>query len=213
MGPSGPEAGNGPVWQREWPPHRGRRWLRLGAFPRVRAKRRNQTHPAGVYVVVGEDFDEFVRARSTGLLRVAYLLTGERGAAEDLVQEVLEQMYVHWRRIRGAPEAYARRALVNRATNRWRRRKPETELHGVELSEPDHSDGVAVREAVLEALRELPPKQRATVVLRYLDDLPVAEVAAAMNCSIGTVKSNTRRGIDRLRELLGPNLFVTDGER
>lgn len=166
------------------------------------------------YLVVGEDFDEFVRARSTGLLRVAYLLTGERGAAEDLVQEVLEQMYVHWRRIRGgAPEAYARRALVNRATNRWRRRKPETELHGVEVSEPDHSDGVAVREAVLVALRELPPKQRATVVLRYLDDLPVTEVAAAMNCSIGTVKSNTRRGIDRLREVLGPNLFVTDGER
>jgi len=158
-------------------------------------------------MVVGEDFDEFVRARSTGLLRVAYLLTGERGAAEDLVQEVLEQMYVHWRRIRGAPEAYARRALVNRATNRWRRRKPETALSGVEVSEPDHSDGVAVRS------RELPPKQRATVVLRYLEDLPVVEVAAAMNCSIGTVKSNTRRGIDRLREVLGPNLVVMDGER
>jgi RNA polymerase sigma-70 factor (sigma-E family) len=166
------------------------------------------------HLVVGEDFDEFVRARSTGLLRVAYLLMGERGAAEDLVQEVLEQMYVHWRRIRGGvPEAYARRALVNRATNRWRRRRPETALNEVDVSSPDHSEGVAVRTAVLEALRELPPKQRATVVLRYLEDLPVAEVAAAMNCSIGTVKSNTKRGIDRLREVLGPNLVMVDGER
>ena len=188
-------------------------WVAVGvllhAYGKSGATKRTQLVS---YLVVGEDFDEFVRARSTGLLRVAYLLTGERGAAEDLVQEVLEQMYVHWRRIRGAPEAYARRALVNRATNRWRRRKPEAELRGVEVSEPDHSDGVAVREAVLEALRELPPKQRATVVLRYLEDLPVTEVAAAMNCSIGTVKSNTRRGIDRLREVLGPHLYVTDGE-
>jgi len=155
-------------------------------------------------------FDDFVRRRSTGLLRVAYLLTGDRHAAEDLLQEVLEQMYVRWRRIHGAPEAYARRALVNRATNRWRSRarRPETPLDAHhEQPGPDHGDDVAVRSAVLGALRELPAKQRAAVVLRYLDDLPVHEVAAALGCSEGTVKSNASRGLDRLRQVLGPSLI------
>jgi RNA polymerase sigma-70 factor (sigma-E family) len=150
------------------------------------------------------DFDDFVRTRSTGLLRVAYLLTGDRHAAEDLVQEVLEQMYVKWRRIESAPEAYARRALVNRSTNRWRRRgrRPEAPLAHHDLVEPDHSDDVVIRGAVLEALRELPPRQRAAVVLRYLDDLPIVEVARAMDCTEGTVKSNAARGLERLRDVL-----------
>ncbi len=160
-------------------------------------------------------FDEFVRSRSAGLLRIAFLLTGDRDAAEDLVQEVLEQMYVRWRRIHSAPEAYARRALVNRSANRWRRRgrRPETALDGHDVSAPDHSDGVAVRDTVVAALRQLPPRQRAAVVLRYLDDLPVHEVAAALNCSVGTVKSNSARGLDRLRAVLGPTLVADGGER
>ncbi|MGK5685416.1 SigE family RNA polymerase sigma factor [Actinoplanes sp. URMC 104] len=161
----------------------------------------------------GAGFDDFVRSRSTGLLRVAYLLTGDRHAAEDLLQEVLEQMYVRWRRIEHTPEAYARRALVNRATNRWRSRarRPETPLgRHHEQPGPDHGDDVAIRAAVLEALRELPPKQRAAVVLRYLEDLPVHEVAAALGCTDGTVKSNAARGLDRLKQVLGSSL-VTDG--
>ncbi len=164
----------------------------------------------------GVGFDDFVRSRSTGLLRVAYLLTGDRHAAEDLVQEVLEQMYLRWRRIEGSPEAYARRALVNRSTNRWRwrARRPETPLEsGHERPEPDHGDNVVIRSAVLDALRGLPPKQRAAVVLRYLDDLPVHEVAAALGCSEGTVKSNASRGLDRLRQILGPTLVTDGGER
>ncbi|MBU2664386.1 SigE family RNA polymerase sigma factor [Actinoplanes bogorensis] len=166
--------------------------------------------------MAGEGFDDFVRSRSTGLLRVAFLLTGDRHAAEDLLQEVLEQMYVRWRRIEGAPEAYARKALVNRATNRWRwrSRRPETPL-GSEHERParDHGDDVAVRAAVLDALRDLPPRQRAVVVLRYLDDLPVYEVAAALGCTEGTVKSNASRGLDRLRRVLGPELVTDGGER
>ena len=153
-------------------------------------------------------FDDFVRSRSTGLLRVAYLLTGDRHAAEDLLQEVLEQMYVRWRRIEGAPEAYARRALVNRATNRWRSRarRPETPFEARhEQPRPDHGEDVALRSAVLAALRDLPARQRAAVVLRYLDDLPVHEVAEALGCSEGTVKSNAARGLDRLRRVLGPS--------
>jgi RNA polymerase sigma-70 factor (sigma-E family) len=160
-----------------------------------------------------DGFDDFVRGRTTGLLRTAYLLTGDRHAAEDLVQEVLEQMYVRWRRVSGSPDAYARRSLVNRATNRWRRRgrRPEAPLGHHDVAEPDHSDGVVVRDAVLEALRGLPPRQRAAVVLRYLDDLPIADVARALDCSEGAVKSNTSRGLDRLRELLGPVAVPTEG--
>ena len=167
----------------------------------------------------GSGFDEFVRTRSTGLLRVAYLLTGDRHTAEDLVQEVLEQMYVRWRRIDTAPEAYARRALVNRSTNRWRRRarQPETPLavheHDRHRAEPDHGENIVVKDAVLTALRALPAKQRAAVVLRYLDDLPVHEVAAALGCTEGTVKSNAARGLGRLRHVLGPVLITDGGER
>jgi RNA polymerase sigma-70 factor (sigma-E family) len=162
---------------------------------------------------MGDGFDDFVRSRSTGLLRVAFLLTGDRHAAEDLLQEVLEQMYVKWRRIDGAPEAYARRALVNRSTNRWRTRsrRPEAPLAHHDRAQPDHSDDVAVRDAVIHALRALPPRQRAAVVLRYLDDLPVSDVARAMDCSEGTVKSNAARGLDHLRATLAPmSLFVTE---
>ena len=120
-----------------------------------------------------DGFDDFVQSRSTGLLRIAYLLTGNRHSAEDLVQEVLEQMYVKWRRIDGMPEAYARRALVNRAANRWRRRgrRPEAPLEGHDVAAPDHSEQIVVRDTVVEALRALPPRQRAAVVLRYLEDL------------------------------------------
>jgi RNA polymerase sigma-70 factor (sigma-E family) len=163
-----------------------------------------------------DGFDDFVRGRTTRLLRVAYLLTGDRHAAEDLVQEVLEQMYVRWRRVSGSPDAYARRALVNRATNRWRRRgrRPESPLAHHDVAEPDHSDGVVVREAVVEALRALPPRQRAAVVLRYLDDLPIADVARALDCSEGAVKSNTSRGLERLRAALVPVTVPTErGER
>ena len=156
-------------------------------------------------------FDEFVRTRSTALLRVAFLLTGHRHTAEDLVQEVLEQMCVRWSRINGTPEAYARKALVNRATNRWRRRgrRPEAPLGDLDVGRPDHSDGVVTRDAVVLALRDLPARQRATVVLRYLDDLSISEVAAALGCSEGTVKSNAARGLERLRAVLDGEFATT----
>ncbi|WP_428964348.1 SigE family RNA polymerase sigma factor [Micromonospora fluostatini] len=162
----------------------------------------------------GDSFDEFVRSRSPALLRSAYLLTTDRHAAEDLLQEVLERLYAKWRRARSAPDAYARKIMVNRATDRWRwrGRRPEAPLHDVVLpSSGDHADEVAVRQAVLGALRTLPPRQRAAVVLRYLDDLSEAETAQVMRCSVGAVKSHSARGLARLRaqtglhhDLLGP---------
>jgi RNA polymerase sigma-70 factor (sigma-E family) len=153
---------------------------------------------------MGVTFDEFVRSRSIALLRVAYLLTGDRHAAEDLLQDVLERMYVRWWRVRTAPEAYARRALINQSINRWRRRRrrPEAELGTHDTALPDHSEDAAVRDVVVAALRELPVRQRAAVVLRFLEDLPVSDVARALECSEGTVKSHTARGLARLREAL-----------
>ncbi|MGA8114744.1 MAG: SigE family RNA polymerase sigma factor [Actinocatenispora sp.] len=155
----------------------------------------------------GADFDEFVRSRSAALLRSAYLLTTDRHAAEDLLQEVLERMYVRWRRIRGAPEAYARRTLTNQAINRWRRRSrrvQEAPLHDRSdvAGRDDPAETVAARRTVLGALRELPPRQRAAVVLRYLDDLSEADTARAMGCSVGAVKSHTSRGLTHLRTVL-----------
>jgi RNA polymerase sigma-70 factor (sigma-E family) len=150
-------------------------------------------------------FEEFVTTRSTGLLRVAYLLTGDRHAAEDLLQGVLERMYVRWRRIAGDPEAYARRALTNAAANRWRvrSRRPETPLlpeH--DRGRPDRADGIVEADAVVRALRSVPVRQRAVVVLRYLEDLSEEETARLLGVTPGTVKSQASKGLARLRAAL-----------
>jgi RNA polymerase sigma-70 factor (sigma-E family) len=162
-------------------------------------------------VRMAEDFEEFVSSRSPTLLRTAYLLCGgDRGAAEDLLQDVLERMYPRWRRVRGNPEAYARAALANTAANRWRRRSrrvTETSLTSSvqpEIAGPEQS--VVDRDRVVRALADLPERMRAVVVLRFFDDLSEADTASALGCGTGTVKSQTSRGLARLRELLdGPN--------
>lgn len=149
-------------------------------------------------------FEEFVRSRSGALVRFGFLLTGDRGVAEDLLQEVLAALYLRWRRT-DAPEAYARKALVNRATNHWRRRRrrPEAPLpEHLDVAVPDPTDRVGGDALVLAALRELPARQRATVVLRYVEDLSEAETARLMRCSTGTVKSNAARGLARLRQVV-----------
>jgi RNA polymerase sigma-70 factor (sigma-E family) len=156
--------------------------------------------------VHGDEFTEFVRGRSTALLRTAVLLAGgDRGHAEDLLQGVLERMYVRWDRISGAPEAYARRALVNAATNRWRgrRRRPELPLAEDRPAPADGPAAVDLRDALVRALLTLPPRQRAVLVLRYFDDMTEADVADLLDCSVGTVKSQASRGLARLRAEAG----------
>ncbi|WNV90143.1 SigE family RNA polymerase sigma factor [Umezawaea sp. Da 62-37] len=153
-----------------------------------------------------EGFEEFVELRSQSPLRTAYLLCGgDRGAAEDLLQDVLERMFLRWRRIKGPPEPYARAALANASANRWRRRsrKPEAdwELAGVP-SVGGHEERVVAQDAVPRALAELPPRMRAVLVLRYFDDLTELQTAAALKCGTGTVKSQTSRGLARMRELM-----------
>lgn len=161
-------------------------------------------------VTRGDDFDDFVRGASTRLLRTAVLLTGDRQAAEDLVQEVFERVYVRWRWIHGGPEPYARKTLANLVANRWRRksRKPEVALTGHhEKPQPDGTEDVATRDQLLTALQELPPRQRAVIVLRYYEDLTEAQTAEALGCSLGTVKSQASRALDKLRLITEPAIL------
>jgi RNA polymerase sigma-70 factor (sigma-E family) len=152
-------------------------------------------------------FDEFVQARSPGLLRTALLLTGQdRAEAEDLLQLALERAYRHWARICrcGQPERYVRTILANASADRWRRlrRRPERPLHdaGADPEVADRAREVDDRDFLLRALAALPPRQRAALVLRYFDDMNEAEIADLLGCSVGTVKSQISRGLARLRE-------------
>lgn len=148
-------------------------------------------------------FDAFVRTSSDRLLRTAYLLTGDRHHAEDLVQTALLRTARRWSTARREPAAYARRVVVNLAKDRWRDRgrRPDEAPLEVDVAIPV-TDGIAERDRLLRAARQLPEGQRAVLVLRYFDDLSVAETAAALGCSEGTVKSQTARALDRLRSAL-----------
>lgn len=159
-------------------------------------------------------FDTFVRASSDRLLRTAYLLTGDRGHAEDLVQTALLRTARRWSSARRDPAAYARRVVVNLAKDRWRdlhRRPGEAPLEA-DVAIPV-TDGVADRDQLLRAARALPEGQRAVLVLRFFDDLSVAETAAALGCTEGTVKSQTARALDRLRSALAPTKENADADR
>lgn len=156
-------------------------------------------------------FEEFVQARSGSLLRTALLLTGQnRAEAEDLLQLALERAYRRWPRVAGTgePERYVRRILANASADRWRRigRRPEQPLPAAAAGPavPDRSAELADRDYLLRALAALPPRQRAVLVLRYFDDLPDAEIATALGCTIGTVKSHAARALARLRAAAEP---------
>jgi RNA polymerase sigma-70 factor (sigma-E family) len=153
----------------------------------------------------GSDFDDFVVVAAPGLLRMAIALTGDRSAAEDLLQDVLERVYVAWPRI-DDPQAYARRALVNASSNRWRRRARRPELAVAALPEvavADRTDEHSSRDELVRAVAMLPARQRAVVVLRFLADLSEAETAHTLGCTTGTVKSQTARALTSLRRLIG----------
>ncbi len=148
-----------------------------------------------------EEFAEFVAARSGALLRTAYLLTGDHHEAEDLVQTALIKVVPRWGRLR-EPEPYVRRVLVNESISRWRRRRwRETtvpEVHDVVVPGHDVDQQLVLRQA----LGRLAPRQRAVIVLRYFDDLTEAQAAETLGISVGTVKSQTRDALARLRALV-----------
>lgn len=147
-------------------------------------------------------FQEFVLARRRALLRTAWLLTGDWHAAEDLVQTALMRCYPHWRRIAGDnPDAYVRKAITNAHASAWRRRwhgeRPAAELP--DRPGVDEYDAADSRRVLLAALGRLPTRQRAVVVLRYYEDLTESETAAALGCSVGTVKSQAAKALVTLR--------------
>jgi RNA polymerase sigma-70 factor (sigma-E family) len=150
------------------------------------------------------EFEAFVVRSGRSLLRTAWALTGDYGHAEDIVQVALERTAQRWTRLSGEPEAYARRCVVNLATDRWRRRRARVSEVSLEASpaQPvdDGWEALALRDALLSALSSLPPRQRAVLVLRYLCDLDEAATADTLNVSVGTVKSSTSRALARLRE-------------
>jgi RNA polymerase sigma-70 factor (sigma-E family) len=145
-------------------------------------------------------FDEFVATRSQVLLRTAYLLTGDHGQAEDLLQTALAKSWFAWGRIDGAPEPYVRRVLATTYATWWRRRWRGERPTG-ELPDRPAPAGSAVedRDALWRALDQLPRRQRAVVVLRYYEDLSEAETAAALGISPGTVKSQASKALAALR--------------
>ncbi|MEO6713136.1 MAG: SigE family RNA polymerase sigma factor [Mycobacteriales bacterium] len=154
-----------------------------------------------------EGFEDFVAGHAAALLRLAYLLTGDRGHAEDLLQDALERAYRHWPRVVAAdrPDAYVRRVLIHAVTDRFRRRRyAEVQLTSyADRATVDITGDIDLRDSLVRGLRALPLGQRTVVVLRHCLDLSEAETAEMVGCSVGTVKSQTSRGLARLRELLG----------
>ena len=162
----------------------------------------------------GEGFSAFAVSRWPGLVRLAFGLTGDRWMAEDIAQTALARAYVAWRRVSRAddPDAYLRRILVNASHRRFRARRvteqpgdlPETPVDGP-------ADLVGERAVLLAALCQLPPRQRAVVVLRYWEDLTDSQIAAALGCSPGTVRSQLSRALAKLR--MSPALAEGDEVR
>ncbi|MDT4940031.1 MAG: hypothetical protein QOJ34_120 [Pseudonocardiales bacterium] len=160
---------------------------------------------------LGPDFDDFVREASTPLLRTAYLLTGDHGHAEDLLQTALLRTARRWRTASASPEAYARRVVANLAKDRWRdrSRRPMEAGKGPEPGHDGSTGQVTLRHTLLPAVLRLPTGQRAVLVLRYFEDLTIEETAAVLDCSVGTVKSQTHRALTRLRQLIGDDVLPT----
>lgn len=194
--------------------------------PRMNADTDNSREPVGVPSVMGigrtnsgrtggqqaadpnADFADYVRAGERHHRRLAFLLTGDLDEADDLLQSAYAKVYPRWERIQAydAPDAYLRKVMVTLRTSWWRRhrnreRTTDTlpELGGV----PDAAADVAGTQTMVAALRRLPERQRAAVVLRHWCDLSEAETADVMGCSVGTVKSSTSKGLAHLRTALG----------
>ena len=164
-----------------------------------------------------EAFDAYVRERWVPLLRTATLLTGDRHAAEDLVQETLVRAAQHWSRVEPATaDAYVRRILYTRSVDawRWRRHQPDpvdrAEHDAVASQVGAGADAVDTRLTLAEALARLTPRQRAVLVARFYEDRTEVDAARVLGCSVSTVKSQTRHALERLR-VLAPELAATFG--
>jgi RNA polymerase sigma-70 factor (sigma-E family) len=157
------------------------------------------------------EFDAYFRARRDAVRRTAYLLCGDWHRADDHAQAAFVALHRHWRRIRdrAALDAWMRRTLVRSVVDETRR--PWRRERATEAPPPDRgiegpADGVATRHVLVDGLRSVPARQRAVLVLRFLEGLDVAATAEVLGCSPGTVKSQTAHGLDALRAALGDAL-------
>jgi RNA polymerase sigma-70 factor (sigma-E family) len=150
-----------------------------------------------------ESFRAYVATRLGPLSRAAYLLTGDRHLAEDLVQSTLASVAGRWERIvaEGDPEPYVRRVLYTRHVSWWRRRRmaDHPQADPPDRPVPDATPAVDVSVTVRAALARRAPRQRAVLVLRYFEDLTEAQTAEVLGCAVGTVKSQARDALARLR--------------
>lgn len=155
-------------------------------------------------------FEEYVVSRGDALLRFAYVLTGDRYLAEDLVQEVLARVHRSWHRMAqvAQPDAYLRTAIVRQFLS-WRRRRASGELPTDPIPERVSTTDTTVRHAARDEmwrlLATLPRKQRAVLVLRFYEDLPDTEIADVLGCRQTTVRVHASRGLAQLRRLLSPS--------
>jgi len=150
-----------------------------------------------------EEFRDFMRGRWPAMVRLAYGLTGDQGHAEDVAQAAFARAYASWSRVTrtGDPDAYVRKIVINENLSRFRKRRVAEDLVGAVPEGPPRSvaDAPGDSETLLRALRKLGPRQRAVIVARYWMDMSEAETAAALNCSVGTVKSQASRALATLR--------------
>lgn len=157
-----------------------------------------------------DEFSDFARGATPGLLRTAWLICGDPSEAEELVQSAMVKVYLRWGRLRGGqPQAYARKCILNSHIDNHRRRRrettvsdlPEQQYHDLE---PEDTD------SVVRLLELLPPRERQVIVLRHYVGLKELEVSDALNISLGTVKSSASRGLARLREAMADHDLKED---
>jgi RNA polymerase sigma-70 factor (sigma-E family) len=161
-----------------------------------------------------QEYVEYVTARLPALRRLACQLCGDEHRADDLVQQTITKLYVHWHRAHAANhlDAYVRTMLVRTFVSERRLGWARVRLFEAPPDSPAAPDGDPEDRAVLHAaLGRLPRRQRAVLVLRYLYDLSVADVAVALRCSPGTVKSQAHHGLAALRQLLDEQAYVSNG--
>jgi RNA polymerase sigma-70 factor (sigma-E family) len=161
-------------------------------------------------VAAPDSFEEYVAARYDVLLRTAYLLTSNRHDAEELVQTALMKAVPAWRRIESNPDAYLRRIMVNDSISRWRRRRGGEVLTEQPLDTGVHDPDASRSLALAAAMAQLAPRQRAVIVLRYYEDLTERETAEVLGTAVGTVKSQARDALARLRVLVPDLRLETD---
>jgi RNA polymerase sigma-70 factor (sigma-E family) len=150
-----------------------------------------------------EEFRDFMRGRWSAMVRLAYTLTGDQGHAEDITQAAFASAYASWRRVRqaGDPDAYVRAIVIHENSKRFRKHRVREDLRAAVPEQiTDADDGLSERAALRHALSQLGPRQRAVIVLRFWLDMSEAATAQALDCSVGTVKSQASRALATLRK-------------